>query len=29
MNPWGVAPGWYETAPSVLDSLGIMQIYLP
>ncbi len=27
MNPWGVAPGWYEAAPSALASLGIMQIY--
>ena len=23
MNPWGVAPGWYEAAPSALASLGI------
>ena len=26
MNPWGVAPGWYEAAPLALASLGIMQI---
>ena len=27
MNPWGVAPGWYEAAPLALASLGIKQIY--